>query len=307
MSRRTDYAIQAAPMTTVPSTDEGRVQLPRENVFGHTKKARLIRDALNRLRTERQQGLQVLDVGCGNGTALTRFLALDGNRVLGIDTHEASIEYARRHVDVPGVEFRVAAIDSLLSEDRRFDAVVFADVLEHVHEPERILAAGVQLLRPGGRVLVTVPNGFGPFEIESGLSRLPALGPASIWTIDRLVAVLNRFVFKGAWTEVVQPADLPYNAECGHVRFFSQQGVLAVARQAGLTPVRKTGVSWLSGPYTNYLFAPSRWFCRVNTHLADILPFWMLSAWFFELAQIDCGAAASHREDDGDRVPLARP
>jgi len=262
------------------------VQLPRENVFGHSKKARLIRNALARMRTERQQGLEILDVGCGNGIALTRFLADGGNRVLGIATHEPSIDHARRCVDVPGVEFRLAAIESLLPEERRFDAVVFADVLEHVHEPERMLAAGVQLLRPGGRVLVTVPNGFGPFEIESALSRLPALGPASIWTIDRFVAVLNRFVFKGAWTEVVQPADLPYNLECGHVRFFSQRGVLGIAKHVGLTLLRKTGVSWLSGPYTNYLFAPSRSFCALNTRLADILPFWMLSAWFFELAPI---------------------
>jgi SAM-dependent methyltransferase len=273
------------------------VQLPRENVFGHTKKARLMREALGRMRGQRQQDLEVLDVGCGNGAALTRFLAVGGNRVLGIDTHEPSIECAKRYVNVPGVEFRLATIESLLKEDRRFDAVVFADVLEHVHEPERMLAAGVQLLRPGGRVLVTVPNGFGPFELESSLSRLPALGPASIWTIDRFVAVLNRFVFKGAWTEVVQPADLPYNLECGHVRFFNQQGILAVASQAGLTPVRKTGVSWLSGPYTNYLFAPSRSFCAINTRLADILPFRMLSAWFFELTPIDRTESAPHRKD----------
>jgi ubiquinone biosynthesis O-methyltransferase len=270
------------------------MQLPRENVYGHTKKARLMRAALERMAAHRQQGLQVLDVGCGNGMALTRFLAVAGTRVLGIDTHEPSIEYARRHVEAPGVEFRVATIDALLSEERRFDAVVFADVLEHVHEPERMLAAGVQLLRPGGRVLVTVPNGFGPFEVESWLSRVPALGPASIRVIDRFVAVLNRFVFKGAWTAVVQSPDVPYNVECGHVRFFSQRRLLTVANQAGLTPVRKTGVSWLSGPYTNYLFAPSRSFCAVNTRLADILPFWMLSAWFFELTQTECDASAPH-------------
>ena len=136
-------------------------------------------------------------------------------------------------------------------------------------------------------MLVTVPNGFGPFEVESWLSRLPAVGPVSIWMIDRFVAVLNRFVFKGAWTEVVLPTGRPYNVECGHVRFFTQKGVLALANRAGLTPLRKTGLSWLSGPYTNYLFAPSRWFCAVNTRLADILPFWMVSAWFFELSKVD--------------------
>ena len=54
------------------------------------------------------------------------------------------------------------------------------------------LAAGARLLCEGGRLLATVPNGFGPFEIESWLSRLPVSGTASLWVVDHLVAVLNR-------------------------------------------------------------------------------------------------------------------
>ena len=261
-------------------------ELPRENVFGHTKKARLMQQALARLRARSGRDITVLDVGCGNGTAITRFLAVPGSRVLGIDSHAASVEYARRHVVEPGVEFSNARLESLLDAEQRFDAVVFADVLEHVHQPDAMLANGVRLLREGGRVLVTVPNGFGPFEIESWVSRLPILGRASIWTVDHVVAVLNRFVFKGSWTEVVASPDLPYNAECGHVRFFTQRVLLEIARHAGLKPVHKQGLSWLSGPYTNYLLAPSRAFCAANTRVADWLPFWMLSGWFFELARV---------------------
>jgi len=263
-----------------------RPELPRENVFGHTKKALLVLSALARLRGERQRGIQVLDVGCGNGTALTRFLTYPGDTVIGIDTHEPSIAYARSHFGAPGMEFHAASIESLAADGRRFDVVVFADVLEHVPEPEFLLSSGVQLLRERGRALITVPNGFGPFEIESWLSRLPAFGPASLWAVDRLVAVLNRFAFKGAWNEVVVPVDVPYNAECGHVRFFTQGALLRTASGAGLTLVRRVGLSWLSGPYTNYFLAPSRWFCAMNTRVADRLPFCMLSGWFFELARL---------------------
>jgi len=255
--------------------------------------------ALARLRQQRQQGLHVLDVGCGNGTALTRFLGNPGDTVLGIDTHDASVEYARRHFGAPGMEFRAVAVESLLAEKQRFDAVLFADVLEHLREPQPVLADGVRLLREAGRALVTIPNGLGPFELESWLSRLPAFGPASLWTVDHLVAVLNRFVFRGAWTEVVTPPDLPYNAECGHVRFFTRSALLAVAGDAGLRLLRESGLSWLSGPYTNYLFAPSRAFCAFNTRVADWLPSWMVSGWFFEFA----------RSDDGPRMqgPGRRP
>ena len=261
------------------------VELPRENVYGHSRKARLVLLALARLRGERTQGLDVLDVGCGNGSALTRFLASRGDRVLGIDTHAPSIEYATREFGAEGLAFRQVDCETLLAEARRFDVIVCADVLEHLPRPEAALSCVERLLRPGGRVVVTIPNGFGPFELESWLSRLPALGSASLWVVDHLTAVLNRFVFKGAWTAVVTPPDLPYNAECGHVQFFTRSALLRMAARCGLTLLRQTGVSWLSGPYTNYLFAPSRLFCHVNAQAGRWLPSWMLSAWFFEFGR----------------------
>jgi SAM-dependent methyltransferase len=261
------------------------VALPRENVYGHSRKARLVLEALARLREDRAQVLDVLDVGCGNGSALTRFLAARGDRVLGIDTHAPSIEYAKRQFGMAGLAFRQVDCEALLAEARRFDAVICADVLEHLLRPEAALSCVERLLRPGGRFIVTIPNGFGPFELESWLSRLPVVGTASLWVVDHLTAVLNRFVFRGAWTAVVTPPDLPYNAECGHVQFFTRGALLRMAARCGLTMLRQTGVSWLSGPYTNYLFAPSRLFCHANAQAGQWLPSWMLSAWFFEFGR----------------------
>lgn len=261
------------------------VTLPRENVYGHSRKARLVLEALARLRAVRGRGLDVLDVGCGNGSALTRLLAYPGDRVLGIDTHAPSIEYASREFGSEGLSFRLSDCETLPEAAQRFDAIVCADVLEHLPDPGAALRCVERLLRPGGRLLVTVPNGYGPFELESWLSRLPLIGWASLWTIDRLVAVANRFVFRGAWTAVASSPDLPYNAESGHVQFFTRRALLRLAAGCGFTPVQLTGVSWLAGPYTNYLFAPSRVFCHANAEAARWLPSWMLSAWFFELAR----------------------
>jgi SAM-dependent methyltransferase len=267
------------------TAEQATGELPRENVYGHTRKARLALETLGRLRANHGRVLDVLDVGCGNGAALTRFLGHDGDRVLGIDTHAPSIEYARREFGSERLEFRQAAIEALSAERRRYDIVVFADVLEHLDDPATALAGGERLLRPGGRVLVTIPNGYGPFEVESWLSRLAVFGPASLLAVDRLVAVLNRFVFRGAWTAAVTAPDLPYNADSGHVQFFTRHVFLRMAAGSGLTPVRQTGVSWLCGPYTNYLFGPWLGFCRLNARAGDWLPPWMLSAWFFELGR----------------------
>lgn len=273
------------------------VELPRENVYGHSRKARLVLEALARLREEQGQGLDVLDLGCGNGSALTRFLAARGDRVLGIDTHAPSIDYARREFGAEGLTFRQIDCEALLAEALRFDAIICADVLEHLPDPEAALGCVERLLRPGGRLVVTIPNGFGPFELESWLSRLPVIGAVSLWIVDHLTAVLNRFVFKGAWTAAVTPQDLPYNAESGHVQFFTRSVLVRMAARRGLKPLGHTGVSWLSGPYTNYLFAPSRLFCQVNAQAGQWLPSRMLSAWFFEFGRV-ADASSSRKATD---------
>jgi 2-polyprenyl-3-methyl-5-hydroxy-6-metoxy-1,4-benzoquinol methylase len=256
--------------------------LPRENVFGHTKKLKLILDALARLR--RGGPVRVLDIGCGNGSAITRFLGQPRDTIIGIDLHEPSIGYARSRFTRPGTSFLVQDAESLLTEGDRFDAVIFGDILEHLHLPQSVLATGAQLLRPGGLVLATIPNGYGPFEIESWVSRAPLIGRASIKAVDTGVAVLNRFVLRDAWTRVVEAATIaPYNHESGHVQHFTRSRFLSMAKGAGLTLLRTENVSWMSGPYTNYWWAPSAAFCAANTALADRLPHWMASAWYFEL------------------------
>jgi SAM-dependent methyltransferase len=96
---------------------------------------------------------RILDVGCGAGY-LAEALAVRDNHVVGVD--------ARR---VPGVETRV---DEFLQVDLErepivwrgppFDYVVLGDVLEHLREPERLLAECRTLLADDGRLVVSVPN-----------------------------------------------------------------------------------------------------------------------------------------------------
>jgi len=258
--------------------------LPPENVFGHTKKVRLIRESLARLRAELARPIGILDLGCGNGRALTRFLGEPRDRVLGIDSHGPSLAYARRHFAVEGIEFREGTAEELGNVTDRFDVVILADVLEHVTEPDKLLSAAARLLLPGGRVLLTVPNGHGPFEIESAIGRVPLLGRLSLKAVDYFVAFLNRFVFRGAWSRAVgDAAEVPYNEESGHVQFFTRKRILGIARDAGLEEMGQAGLSWLSGPYSNYLFGASRRFCEWNTRVAASLPSWAVSGWLFEL------------------------
>jgi SAM-dependent methyltransferase len=268
-------------------------ELPRENVYGHTKKIILIRAALDVLSSRCGRGLNVLDVGCGNGSAVTRYLKHIGGNVLGIDLHEQSIRFAQENYGGNGMNFSVSRAEDITVGESGFDAIIFADVLEHVENPAILLNNVRKIINAHGRVFVTIPNGFGPFEIESLISRIPFLGPLLIKTTDICVAILNKFVFPGRWNAVVKKEYVPYNEDSPHIQFFTLKKFYELTSLCGYTIVCRHNLSFLSGPFTNYIFAPSTKFCRWNDKIAEKLPGWLTSAWFFELKLCDKVTAES--------------
>jgi SAM-dependent methyltransferase len=102
-----------------------------------------------------RQGMTVLDVGCGTG-ALTFDLAQKaGVKVMGIDLIESNIKRARNEYPHPQVEYMVGdALQDL--PQRRFDAVVLSNVLEHIENRVEFLSSLLRTARPG-RLLLRVP------------------------------------------------------------------------------------------------------------------------------------------------------
>jgi 2-polyprenyl-3-methyl-5-hydroxy-6-metoxy-1,4-benzoquinol methylase len=260
-----------------------------ENVFGHTKKVRLIRAAVEAYRAEAGLAhLSILDAGCGSGHAVTRFLASPTDEVLGVDLHAPSIDYAKARLESERLRFQCVAVESLALHGRTFDIIVMADILEHLDRPQDALRTAAALLTATGRLLITVPNGWGPFECESALARMPVLGPALLKGTDLLVAFLNKKTrLRGAWTAALAsaPCGLPYNDDSGHVQFFTRRRIAAQISASGMRIMASRNLSFLSGPFTNYLWSPSAAFCHWNARVAERLPAWLASAWFFECAK----------------------
>jgi SAM-dependent methyltransferase len=100
---------------------------------------------------------QVLDAGCGTGGLILRLRAAHPEwHYSGIDFMPLACELARKRCG-PDVDVRVASITELPFEDRTFDAVVSADVVCQVGNPEQAAAEFFRVLRPGGVVVVNVP------------------------------------------------------------------------------------------------------------------------------------------------------
>lgn len=95
----------------------------------------------------------LLDVGCGRGDLAASWIA-SGWRVLGVEPSPEAASIARsRGVDIVGSTLADARIGP-----QRPDAVVFRHSLEHVPDPRADLGRVRELVRPGGRLAVIVPN-----------------------------------------------------------------------------------------------------------------------------------------------------
>lgn len=103
---------------------------------------------------------RVLDVGCGGGL-LSEELARAGARVTGIDLAPGMIEVARLHAHEQGldIDYRAEPAEALAAhEPGSFDVITCMEMLEHVPDPQALLRAFAQLLRPGGRLFVSTIN-----------------------------------------------------------------------------------------------------------------------------------------------------
>lgn len=99
----------------------------------------------------------VLDFGCSDGT-LARELQVLGCRVTGIEVNrEAALQAAAVCDDVLVADLDVVPLSRML-QGRTFDIAVFADVLEHLRDPWRILGETRGLLAPDGYVVASIPN-----------------------------------------------------------------------------------------------------------------------------------------------------
>jgi 2-polyprenyl-3-methyl-5-hydroxy-6-metoxy-1,4-benzoquinol methylase len=105
-----------------------------------------------------QPGSTVLDVGCSAGY-FSKLLTEEKSCVVdGLELDESDAETARQNGCRSVVVGNVEELELKDSFDVGYDAIVFADVLEHLLDPASVLAKSADILNPGGKILFSIPN-----------------------------------------------------------------------------------------------------------------------------------------------------
>jgi len=115
-------------------------------------------DSLSKVAKLIAPGSRVLDVGTGRGVLGAYLSAEKGCTVDGIEIDEGHAAAARAsYRTFLTVDLESARLDQMLPE-AEYDAVVCADVLEHLRNPGDVLKQLLRSLRPSGRIIISIPN-----------------------------------------------------------------------------------------------------------------------------------------------------
>jgi 2-polyprenyl-6-hydroxyphenyl methylase / 3-demethylubiquinone-9 3-methyltransferase len=159
-------------------------------------------------------GRRVLDAGCGGGL-VARELAAAGAQVVGVDRSLGSLGVARRAVGslLPAQ----GRLERLPFADGSFEAVVAADVLEHLADLPAAVAELARVLAPGGSLVFDTVN------------RTPWAWFTAVFGLERVLRMVPRGTHD--WRLFIRPAELD-----------------RLLRGVGLEPVALTGLAPRIGP-----------------------------------------------------------
>jgi 2-polyprenyl-3-methyl-5-hydroxy-6-metoxy-1,4-benzoquinol methylase len=164
---------------------------------------------------------RVLELGCATGST-TKVLAQRGCQVVGIEVDGAAAALASQFCERVIVgDLDLLDVDDALGDDT-FDVIIAADVLEHLRDPRRALMACVRHLRPGGEVLISIPN---------------------VAHADVRFALL-RGDFNYQWCGILDETHMRFFTRRTFEEFLTSSGLVALQWDRTQRPIGQTEIEW---------------------------------------------------------------
>lgn len=234
----------------------------------HLSRLEWIYDTIERLR-ESGKKARVLDVGAGTGNVTIPLGLIDNSEILGIDIHQPTLDIAIAANKLDNVKFRFQYLQDCPLQGYRF--IILTEVLEHIDIYPEILDYLAKNGDKDMQLMITVPNGWGPFEI--------AMQP--LYLMRKMG--LNNFILK---VKRVLGKKEPYsqNYETPHVNFFTVPRMKRELAPLGLEVLEVKKAYVFAPIIETYLpFIPLKTIAKIDQKLANILPTFMASGFYFRI------------------------
>ncbi len=211
---------------TVRARERVRALMPVEGDLAFRRRCETIVEWL-----DPAPGSEVLDCGCGYGFTLRVLAELTEANLTGIDADPERVEQTRRDLArLPQVTTLPGDAQALPFADASFDGVVCSEVLEHVPDDAAVVRELARVVRPGGKVVITVPS-----------EAFPVTWDPPNWLLKRL----GGFQLKGErlWSGIWY----------GHRRLYDWDRLDALLSNAGLEVVERRPLTFRSPPFAHLL------------------------------------------------------
>lgn len=141
----------------------------------------------------------ILDIGCGSGT-LDFYLANKGNKIYGIDISEKAISICQESAKILKLKkntiFKVMNFPKQIPA-RKFDFVIFTEVLEHLKEEKLALEKIYSLLKSNGILFISVPSKNSPlYRLGLAYKFDNKVGHLRRYSTQEIINMLKRYNFK---------------------------------------------------------------------------------------------------------------
>lgn len=234
-----------------------------ENVYGHKKRLLWFIEQIEKRRlTQDKSQLKILEIGCGTGIMISIPLASLRYDVLGIDIDEKSIEMAKSVNPFENVRFMCTDASNL---NDHYDFIILSEVLEHLDTPESLLKVSHGLLKEQGFLLISVPNGYGWFELEQFLWEKLRLGEV----IERLKIMWIISMLKQKLTGREESALLSSFSTSPHIQRFTLGKIKKIVRAARFYVQETDGSTLFAGKFSNLLFTGFKIPVKINSALGS--------------------------------------
>lgn len=207
--------------------------------------------SINRYIKKEKAKIEIADLGCADGI-ISLPLLYWGYKVTCVEMNSASLNRLKNLIkNDSNVKKRCILINKSIEgyeTNKKFDVIILTEVIEHVANPDTIIGKIYSLLKPDGILILSLPNGFGSYELFFDW-------PLIVWRkIFHIKTILGHY----------------------HVNFFTLGKIRSLLNMSGFRHIK-----FIKSSFFPIIPFSSTFLERIDNQIAAIMPAQLVNGWMF--------------------------